>query len=66
MDYRVQNLDTPHRPNTKFQKNVQKKSGKIIFPKLWFLIKKLDHNSDLHAKSQREISKNKVTLCMDM
>ena len=28
---------------------------------LWFLIQKLDHNSALHAKNQREISSNKVS-----
>ena len=32
----------------------------IIFPPLWCLIQKLDHNSGLHAKNQREISSNKV------
>ena len=31
-------------------------SGKIILSQLWFLIQKLDHNSALHAKNQREIS----------
>ena len=35
-------------------------SGKITFPPFWFLIQKLDHNSGLHAKNQREISSNKV------
>ena len=35
-------------------------NGKIIFSPLWFLIQKLDHNSGLHAKNQREISSNKV------
>ena len=45
--------------------------GKIIFSPLWCLIQKLDHNSGLHAKNQREISKNEVrkpppTLCMEM
>ena len=35
-------------------------SGKISFSPLWFLIQKLDHNSALHAKNQREISSNKV------
>jgi hypothetical protein len=38
----------------------EKIKGKIIFPPLWVLIKKLDHNSGLHAKNQREISSNKV------
>ena len=32
----------------------------IIFSPLWCLIQKLDHNSRLHAKNQREISKNEV------
>ena len=45
--------------------------GEIIFSPLWCLIQKLDHNSGLHAKNQREISKNEVrkpppTLCMEM
>ena len=44
----------------KCQKNAGKIKGKIIFPPLWVLIKKLDHNSGLHAKNQREISSNKV------
>ncbi len=34
--------------------------GKISFSPLWFLIQKLDHNSGLHAKNQKEISSNKV------
>ena len=42
-------------PNTKFfkkcQKNAGKMKGKIIFSPLWFLIKKLDHNSGLQAKN---------------
>ena len=57
-------LDTPHGRNTKFLKkclkNAGKIKGKIIFSPLWFLIKKLDHNSGLHAKNQRDITKNKV------
>ena len=57
-------LDTPHGPIKKFlkkgPKNAGKMRGKIIFSPLWCLIKKLDHNSGLHAKNQREISKNKV------
>ena len=58
-------LDTPHGPITKFffkkcPKNAGKMRGKIIFSPLWCLIKKLDHNSGLHAKNQREISKNEV------
>jgi len=44
--------------------------GENYFSPLWCLIKKLDHNSGLHAKNQREISKNEVrtppTLCMEM
>ena len=65
-------LHTPHGPNTNFlKKNVRKIKGKIIFPPLWFLIIKLDHNSGLHAKNQRETSKSKVrrpppTLFMEM
>ena len=57
-------LDTPHGPNTNFlkkcPKNGGKMRGKIIFSPLWCLIQKLDHNSGLHAKNQREISKNEV------
>ena len=34
--------------------------GKISFSPLWVLMKKLDRNSGLHAKNQREISSNKV------
>ena len=34
--------------------------GKYYFSPFWFLIQKLDHNSALHAKNQREISNNKV------
>ena len=56
-------LDTPHGPITKFlkkcPKNAGKIRGKIIFSPLWGLIQKLDHNSGLHAKNQREISKTK-------
>ena len=68
-------LDTSHGPITKFlkkfPKNAGKMRGKIIFSPLWCLIQKLDHNSGLHAKNQREISKNEVrspppTLCMKM
>ena len=63
-DPMLMTLDTPHGPNTKFLKkflkNAGKIKGKIIFPPLWFLIKKLDPNSGLHAKIQRDISKNKV------
>jgi len=69
-------LDTPNGPITKFlkkcPKNAGKMRGKIIFSPPWCLIPKLDHNSGLHAKNQREISKNEVrnpphpTLCMEM
>ena len=56
--------DTSHGPIIKVlkkcPKNAKKMKGKIIFSPLWFLIQKLDHNSGLHAKNQREISKNKV------
>ena len=68
-------LDTPHEPNTKLLKKCLKNAGKIkakiIFSPFWFLTKKLDHNSGLHAKI-REISlKTKSetpppTLCMEM
>ena len=37
----------------------KKNQGKNYFSPLWFLIKKLDHNSGLHAKNQIEISKTK-------
>jgi len=57
-------LDTSHGPITKFlkkcPKNAGKMRGKIIFSPLWCLIQKLDHNSGLHAKNQREIFKNEV------
>ena len=53
-------VDTPHGPNTKFMKKGLKNAGKITFPPLWCLNQKLDHNSGLHAKNQRDISKNKV------
>ena len=55
-DPMLMTLDTPHGPNTKFFKKCLKNAGKIIFPPLWFLIKKLDHNSGLHAKNQIDIS----------
>ena len=51
-------LDTSHGPITKFLKNAGKTRRKIIFFPLWCLIRKLEHNSGLHAKNQREISKN--------
>ena len=63
-DPMLMTLDTPHGPITKFLK----KCGKNVF----CLIQKLDHNSALHAKNQREISKNEVRkphasiLCMEM
>jgi len=57
-------LDTPHGPITKFlkkcPKNAGKMRGKIIFSPFWCLIQKLNHNPGLHAKNQREISKNQV------
>ena len=34
--------------------------GKLPPPPFWCLLQKLDHNSGLHAKSQREISSNKI------
>ena len=58
-DPMLMTLDSPHGPNAKFLK-CGKIKGKIIFPTLWVLIKKLDRNSGLHAKNQREISSNKV------
>ena len=67
-DLTLMTLDTPHGPITKFLK----KCPKFFFPPLWCLVQKLDHNSGLHAKNQREISKNEVrkpptpTLCMEM
>ena len=64
MHYRVQNWVS--RPNVDdfwhpiwTYLNVRK-MREIIFPPLWFLIQKLDHNSGLHAKNQREIFKNEV------
>ena len=71
----LMSLDTPHGPNTNFLKKMSEKcgknQGKNYFSPLWFLIIKLDHNSGLHAKNQREISKSKVrrpppTLFMEM
>ena len=69
MHYKIQNkfpdlilmtLDTPHRPITKClkkcPKNAGKMSGEIMFSPFWCLIKKLDHNSGLHAKkSERNL-----------
>jgi len=56
---KLMSLDTPHGPITKFLKKYLKNAGKIrgeiIFPTFCCLIKKLDHNSGLHAKNQREI-----------
>ena len=47
-------LDTPHGPITKFlRQKCGKNEGEIIFSPLWCLIKKLDHNSGLHAKNQK-------------
>ena len=59
-DPMLMTLDTPHGPITKFLKKCPKNEGKIIFSPLWCLIQKLDHNSGLHAKNQREISKNDI------
>ena len=36
------------------------KRGKYYFSPFWFLIQKLDHNSGLHAKNQKEISKESL------
>ena len=59
-------FNTPLGPNTKFlkkcPKNAGKMKGKIISPPFWFLILKLDHDPGLHAKNQREISKNVVRI----
>ena len=38
------------------------KRGKYYFSPFWFLIQKLDHNSGLHAKNQKEISKDVVRI----
>ena len=52
-------VDTP--PNTELLKKCLKNMRKkIFFPTLGFDKKKLDHNSDLNAKNQKVISKNKV------
>ena len=59
-DLILMTLDTPHGPITKFLKKCLKNAGKIIFSPLWCVFQKLDHNSGLHAKNQREISKNEV------
>ena len=40
--------------------NAGKIRGEVIFPTFCCLIQKLDHNSGLHVKNQREISSNKV------
>ena len=53
-------LDTPHGPITKFLKNCAKNEVEHFFPPFWCLIQKLDLNSGLLAKNQREISSNKV------
>ena len=53
-------LETTLGPITKFLKvfeqKMREKYRKIIFPTFCCLIQKLDHNSSLHAKNQREIS----------
>ena len=62
-DPKLVSLDPSLGPITKFLKNVQKcgkNIEKIIFPTFCCLIQKLDHNSSLHAKNQREISSYKV------
>ena len=41
-------------------KKCGKNEGENYFFPLWCLIQKLDHNSGLLAKNQREISSNKV------
>ena len=65
-DPMLMTLDTPHGPITKFlkkcHKNAGKMRGKIIFQPFWVLIQKLDHNSGLQAKNQREISNNKFRM----
>ena len=48
-------LDTPHEPITTFLKKCPKNAGKIKGKIIWCLIQKLDQNSGLHAKNQREI-----------
>ena len=64
-------LDTPHGSIKEFLKNARKMreklgknegkmKGKLFFPPLVFDSKTIDHNSGLHAKSQREIPSNKV------
>ena len=64
LDPMLMTLDTPHGPITKFLKKCHKNAGKIrekiVFPPFWFLIQKLDHNSGLREKNQKEISSNKV------
>ena len=44
----------------KMSENAGKIRGEVIFPTFCCLIQKLDHNSGLHVKNQREISSNKV------
>ena len=54
------NVDDFRHPTCTYHKvfeKIRKKHGENYF---WFLIKKLDHNSGLHAKNQREINKNEV------
>ena len=73
MDYRVQNWVswpnindfrhltwTYHKVFEKRPQKCGKNEGENYFSPLWCLIQKLDHNSGLHAKNQREISKNEV------
>jgi len=73
MDYKIKNWVS--RPNIndfrhptwtfskvfeKMPKKCGKNEGENYFSPLWCLIQKLDHNSGLHAKNQREISKHEV------
>ena len=65
------NVDDFRHPTWTYHKvfeKIRKKQGENYF---WFLIKKLNHNSGLHAKNQREINKNEVrspppSFCMEM
>ena len=59
-DPMLMTLETQLGPITKFLKKCPKKAGKIICSPFWCLVQKLDHNSGLQAKNQREISSNKV------
>ena len=68
MHYLVQNrvsrpnIDNLRHPTWTYHKGFEKcpkNAKKNIFSPFWFLIKKIDHNSGLHAKNQRDISKNR-------